>query len=75
MISGFELGLAVHERTEAFIHFGQGVLVKYATLHDTVTAHAFDVAGCKGSSGPSLNRPLANGSRAELRSLEIPAIG
>ncbi|MGA8556575.1 MAG: putative quinol monooxygenase [Candidatus Acidiferrales bacterium] len=35
--------LAAHERTEAFIHFGQGALVKYATLHDTVTAHAFDV--------------------------------
>lgn len=34
--------LAAHGRTEAFIHFGQGVLVKYATLHDTVTAHAFD---------------------------------
>lgn len=35
--------LAAHERSEAFIHFGQGVLVKYATLHDTVTARAFDV--------------------------------
>ncbi len=35
--------LAAHERTEAFIHFGQGALVKYATLHDTVTARAFDV--------------------------------
>jgi quinol monooxygenase YgiN len=35
--------LAAHERTEAFIHFGQGVLVRYATLHDTVTARAFDV--------------------------------
>jgi len=31
------------EFTEAFIHLGQGVLVRYATLHDTVTAHAFDV--------------------------------
>lgn len=36
--------LAAHQRTEPFIHFGQGVLVKYATLHDTVTAHPFDVA-------------------------------
>lgn len=32
-----------HEQSNAFIHFGQGVLVKYATLHDTVTARAFDV--------------------------------
>jgi quinol monooxygenase YgiN len=36
--------LTAHERTEAFIHFGQGVLTKYATLHDTVTARPFDVA-------------------------------
>jgi quinol monooxygenase YgiN len=35
--------LAAHEHTEAFTHFGQGVLVRYATLHDTVTARAFDV--------------------------------
>ncbi len=35
--------LAGHERTEAFINLGQGVLVKYATLHDTVTGLAFDV--------------------------------
>lgn len=35
--------LAAHERTEAFIHFGQGVLVRYATLHDAVTARAFDI--------------------------------
>ncbi|MGA9150184.1 MAG: putative quinol monooxygenase [Candidatus Nitrosopolaris sp.] len=35
--------LAAHERSEAFIHFGQGVLTRYATLHDTVTARAFDV--------------------------------
>jgi quinol monooxygenase YgiN len=34
--------LAAHERTEAFIHFGQGVLVRRATLHDTVTARAFE---------------------------------
>ncbi len=34
--------LAAHERSEAFIHFG-GLLVRYATLHDTVTARAFDV--------------------------------
>jgi quinol monooxygenase YgiN len=34
--------LAAHERTEAFIHFGH-MLVGYATLHDTVTARAFDV--------------------------------
>jgi quinol monooxygenase YgiN len=34
--------LSAHERSEAFIRFGQGVLVKYATLHDTVTARAFD---------------------------------
>jgi quinol monooxygenase YgiN len=37
--------LAAHGRTEAFIHFGQGVLVKNATLHDTLTARAFDTAG------------------------------
>jgi quinol monooxygenase YgiN len=37
--------LAAHERTEAFIHFGQEVLVRNATLHDTVTARAFDTAG------------------------------
>ncbi len=36
--------LAAHGRTEAFIHLGQGVLVRYATLHDTVTARPFDVA-------------------------------
>lgn len=35
--------LAEHERTEAFIHFGQGVLVRWATLHGTVTARAFDI--------------------------------
>ena len=34
--------LAAHERTEAFIHLGQGVLAKLATLHDTVTARPFD---------------------------------
>ena len=34
--------LAAHERTGAFIHFGQGVLVRRATLHDTVTARAFE---------------------------------
>lgn len=33
--------LAAHERTDAFIHFGQGVLTKLATLHDTVTARPF----------------------------------
>jgi quinol monooxygenase YgiN len=35
---------AAHERTEAFIRFGRGVLVRYAAVHDTVTARAFDVA-------------------------------
>ena len=35
--------LAAHERSEAFIHFGQSMLGRYATLHDTVTARAFDV--------------------------------
>jgi quinol monooxygenase YgiN len=35
--------LAAHQRTEAFIHLGQGVLVKYAVLHDTATARPFDV--------------------------------
>lgn len=35
--------LAAHERTGAFIHYGQGVLARYATLHDAVTARAFDV--------------------------------
>src|ERR1700739_3076291 len=34
--------LAAHERTEAFIHFGQAVLSRNATLHDTGTARAFD---------------------------------
>jgi quinol monooxygenase YgiN len=34
--------LAAHERTEAFIHFGQGVLTKLATLHDTATARPFE---------------------------------
>lgn len=33
--------LATHERTEAFIHFGQQVLVTQATLHDTVTGRPF----------------------------------
>jgi quinol monooxygenase YgiN len=36
--------LAAHGSTEAFIHLGQGVLVKYAALYDTVTARPFDVA-------------------------------
>jgi quinol monooxygenase YgiN len=36
--------LAAHQASEAFTHFGQGVLARYATLHDTVTARAFDVA-------------------------------
>jgi quinol monooxygenase YgiN len=35
--------LAAHERTEAFINLGQGVLVKNATLHDAATGRAFDV--------------------------------
>jgi quinol monooxygenase YgiN len=34
--------LAAHQHTEAFINLGQGVLVKYATLHDTVTARPFE---------------------------------
>jgi hypothetical protein len=38
------VALAAHGRTEVFTHFGQGVLVRYATLHDTVTARPFDVA-------------------------------
>ena len=33
--------LAAHERTEAFIHYGQEVLVRHATLHDTVTGRPF----------------------------------
>ena len=38
-----QAALAAHERTEAFIHFGQGVLMKHATLHEAVTARPFDV--------------------------------
>jgi quinol monooxygenase YgiN len=34
--------LEAHERTEAFVHFGQGVLTKLATLHDTVTSRPFE---------------------------------
>ena len=33
--------LAMHERTEAFIHFGQGVLASHAPLHDAVTGRPF----------------------------------
>jgi quinol monooxygenase YgiN len=33
--------LAAHEHTKAFIHYGQGVLVRHATLHDTVTGRPF----------------------------------
>jgi hypothetical protein len=33
--------LVTHERTEAFIHYGQE-LVKHATLHDTCTARPFE---------------------------------
>ena len=33
--------LATHERTEPFIHFGQGVLASHATLHDAVTGRPF----------------------------------
>jgi quinol monooxygenase YgiN len=34
--------LAANERTEAFIHYGQQVLVPHATLHDTVTGRPFE---------------------------------
>jgi len=34
--------LATHERTEAFIHYGQGVLATHATLHDAVTGRPFE---------------------------------
>jgi quinol monooxygenase YgiN len=34
--------LAAHERTEAFVHFGQGVLAIHATLHDAVTGRPFE---------------------------------
>ena len=34
--------LAAHEQTDHFVRFGRGVLGKYATLHDTVTARAFE---------------------------------
>jgi quinol monooxygenase YgiN len=40
-----QAALAAHEQSEAFIKYGMGVLVRYATLHDTLTASAFDVAG------------------------------
>jgi hypothetical protein len=33
--------LAAHERTEAFINFGQGVLAKHAMLHDAVSGRPF----------------------------------
>jgi hypothetical protein len=33
--------LAAHERTQAFIQYGRGVLVRRATLHDTVTGRPF----------------------------------
>jgi quinol monooxygenase YgiN len=36
--------LAAHARTDAFVKLGQGVLMRYATLHDTVTASAFDIS-------------------------------
>jgi quinol monooxygenase YgiN len=29
--------LAAHERTKAFIHYGRGILIKHATLHEAVT--------------------------------------
>jgi|ERR1700683_993219 quinol monooxygenase YgiN len=35
--------LAAHEHTEAFINLGHGVLMKHATLHEAVTARAFDI--------------------------------
>ena len=38
-----QAALDAHQRTEAFIRFGQGVLIKYETLHEAVTARAFDV--------------------------------
>lgn len=38
-----QAALAAHERTEAFVRFGQGVLMKHATLHEAVTARPFDV--------------------------------
>jgi quinol monooxygenase YgiN len=37
--------LADHERTEAFLKYGIGVLTRFGTLHDTVTGQAFDVSG------------------------------
>jgi quinol monooxygenase YgiN len=36
--------LAAHEQSDAFVRYGRGILVRYATLHDTVTARNFDVA-------------------------------
>jgi quinol monooxygenase YgiN len=33
--------LAAHERSEAFIHYGRQVLVRLATLHDTVSGRPF----------------------------------
>jgi quinol monooxygenase YgiN len=34
--------LSAHEQTDHFIRLGRGVLTRYATLHDTVTARAFE---------------------------------
>ena len=33
--------LAAHERTQVFIQYGRGVLMRHATLHDTVTGRPF----------------------------------
>ncbi len=33
--------LAAHQRAEAFIHYGQGAMVRHATLHDMVTGRPF----------------------------------
>jgi len=36
--------LEAHEHTQAFLRLGKGVLEKYATVHEALTAQAFDVA-------------------------------
>jgi quinol monooxygenase YgiN len=37
--------LDAHQRGEAFLKYGVGVLTRHATLHVAVTASAFDVSG------------------------------
>jgi hypothetical protein len=49
--------LAAHERNEAFIHFGQEVLVRHATLHALYCPFRAQTPICRKNSLGSMIRP------------------